>query len=207
MGGTATASHISTVRWLVEDDQGVTHDITILDMHYCPEAPFWLLCLQHLAQQSNEPSSILCLTMHQQVILLWWGFTKTIPLLNRSNVALFCSSAGYSAAMALMEDCSQPVCFESHVIPNDKSDDADENTLSITCDHLTNQEGTRKIDENAAPITDAPDKTNVINDDLASFDVELAAAAEEVEGKDIYEQLPTNKLLIWHYRLNHLPFS
>ena len=145
--------------------------------------------------------------MHQQVILSWRGFTKTIPLLDGSNVTLFRSSAGYSAAMALMEDCPQPVCFDSHVIPNDESDDADENTPSIIRDRPTNQEGTRKIDENAAHITDAPDKPNVINDDLTSFDVELAAAAEELEEKDIYEQSPTNKLLIWHYRLNHLPFS
>ena len=185
----------------------MTHDITIPDTRYCPEAPFRLLCPQHLAQQSNEPSSVLCLTTHQQVSLSWRGFTKTIPLLDGSNVALFRSSAGFSAAMALMEDRSQPVCFESHVRPNDKSDDADENTSSITRDHPTNQEGTRKIDENTAPITDAPDKPNVINDDLTSFDVELAAAAEELEEKDIYEQSPTNKLLIWHYRLNHLPFS
>ena len=202
MGGTATASHIGTVRWSVEDDQGVTHDLTIPDTRYCPEAPFRLLCpqhlaqqsnepssgvthdltipdtrycpkapfrllcLQHLAQQSNEPSSILCLTTHQQVILSWQGFTKTIPLLDGSNVALFRSSAGYSTAMALMEDYPQPVCFESHVIPNDEPDDTRENPDNITRDVDRTSEGTRKTDENIAPSTEIPRKTHLIDDDI-----------------------------------------
>ena len=166
MGGTATASHIGTVRWSVEDDQGVTHDLTIPDTRYCPEAPFRLLCPQHLAQQSNEPSSVLCLTTHQQVILSWQGFTKTIPLLDGSNVALFRSSAGYSTAMALMEDYPQPVCFESHVIPNDEPDDTRENPDNITRDVDRTSEGTRKTDENIAPSTEIPRKTHLIDDDI-----------------------------------------
>ena len=207
MGGTATASHIGTVRWSVEDDQGVTHDLTIPDTCYCPEAPFRLLCPQHLAQQSNEPSSVLCLTTHQQVILSWQGFTKTIPLLDGSNVALFRSSAGYKAVMALMEDYPQPVCFESHVIPNDEPDDTHENPENITHDVDRTSEGTRKIDENIAPSTEIPRKPNLIDDDMTSFDVNLAEAAQEMEERDVYSQTPTNQLLIWHYRLNHLPFS
>ena len=42
---------------------------------------------------------------------------------------------------------------------------------------------------------------------MTSFDVNLAEAAQEMEEKDVYSQAPTNQLLIWHYRLNHLPFS
>ena len=65
MGGTATASHISTARWSIEDDRGTMHDLIIPDTRYCPEAPFRLLCPQHVAQQSNEPSLVVCITTHQ----------------------------------------------------------------------------------------------------------------------------------------------
>ena len=128
-------------------------------------------------------------------------------LLDGSNVALFRSSAGYSAAMALMEDYPQPVCFESHVIPNDEPDDKHENPDNITRDVDQTSEGTRKIDENIAPSTEILRKTNLINNDMSSFDMNLAEAAQEMEEKDVYSQTPTNQLLIWHYWLNHLPFS
>ena len=66
---------------------------------------------------SHQPS-VVCTTTHQQVTLQLPSFTKTVPLLNGSNIALFRSSSGFNAALTAMKEFPQPVCFESHVIPN-----------------------------------------------------------------------------------------
>ena len=60
------------------------------------------------------------------------------------------------------------------------SDDAHENPENIARDVDQNTEGTRKNNENLAPLTEIPRKANLIDDDTSSFDVNLANVVQEL---------------------------
>ena len=206
MGGTSKATHIGTVRWPIEDDAGVTHHVYVRDTRYCPDAPFRLLCPQHLAQQSKNPSKTTCTTTYKSVTLTWPGFTKTIPLLEGSNVALFRSAAGYENAFSAISDSPQPVCFTSpHVIPNDVEESDKTNNVPTESEGESDK---RRQQQEKAPTTTAatPQPATIENDDLTDFSVDIATKAMESEEADIHSLSPSNQLLVWHYRLNHVPF-
>ncbi len=43
---------IGTIKWQLEDDQGMIHDHTILDTYYIPDGQVWLLSPQHWMQKT-----------------------------------------------------------------------------------------------------------------------------------------------------------
>lgn len=52
--GCTTATHIGTVYWKVEDNDGVQHNILLLNTYYSPNGKHRLLCPQHWAQVAND---------------------------------------------------------------------------------------------------------------------------------------------------------
>ena len=66
---------MGTLRFSIEDDDGVIHDIIILDLFYVPDATSHLLSPQHWAQKAkdNHPKrhSTWCGTYDDEIILKW----------------------------------------------------------------------------------------------------------------------------------------
>ena len=92
--GHAKATHRGTLKWHVEDDNGLVHVMVIKGAYLIPEAATQILSLQHLAQQADdhypkaEGTGALTTTKH---IMLFWSqrrFTKTVRLDPTTNIGL-----------------------------------------------------------------------------------------------------------------------
>ena len=73
MGGTSKATHNGPSKMTRES---LTMSMSETLTSYCPNAPFRLLCPQHLDQQSKNPSKTTCTTTYKSVTLTWPGFTS-----------------------------------------------------------------------------------------------------------------------------------
>ena len=84
--GHARATHRGTVKWYIEDDQGLVHVMIITGAYLIPEATTRILSPQHLAQQANDhyptAEGTGALTTSKSITLFWAQrcFTKTVPL-------------------------------------------------------------------------------------------------------------------------------
>lgn len=129
-GGTTTPiKHSGTVRWLIDDDNGVTRELLIPNTYHVPNAPSRLLSPQHWAQEANDNEPInngtWCATYADSIVLNWSqrSHSKTISLDDKAqNVATMWSSSGYDKYTAYDASVHQPICFDTNVI----SDDEDE---------------------------------------------------------------------------------
>ena len=52
--GHAEATHRGTIKWYIEDDQGLVHVMIIRGAYLIPDAPTRILSPQHLAQQADD---------------------------------------------------------------------------------------------------------------------------------------------------------
>lgn len=66
-------NQIGTLRWLIDDDSGVTREIIIPNSYYIPEAGVRLLSPQHWAQETDEVfnEGTVCFTYGNKIKLLW----------------------------------------------------------------------------------------------------------------------------------------
>jgi hypothetical protein len=97
--GTETCTvYKGTIKWRIEDDEGILHDILIPESYYVPNGKHRLLNPQHRAQRTSGDNTVgmSCLTLHDEVILRWNGgqSTKTVPV-DAQNVFTFDLAPGY----------------------------------------------------------------------------------------------------------------
>ena len=150
IGGTFEAEvYETTIRWDLEDDDGVTETHIIPRSFYIPNAPHHLFSPQHWAQhQRNTSNKARCITYDQSIVLEWENRakSKTIPLdIRGSNVGIMRTSPGFQAFSAFCQstgrtttdDDNKPITVFSHMI---------EDTDSIA------------FEPNAAPDTDFDDE-------------------------------------------------
>ena len=73
--GHARATHRGTIKWHIEDDQGLVHVMTIRGAYLIPEAPTRILSPQHLAQQADDhyprEEGTGALTTSKTITLFW----------------------------------------------------------------------------------------------------------------------------------------
>jgi GAG-pre-integrase domain len=129
VGGNILCTHIGTVNWTIEDDQGMQHAFIIPGTNYAPQAPHHLLSPQHWSQTANDhhptTNGTWCATYSDHIILHWsqCKFMRTIPLDRSTNTATLYSAAGLTAATAL---CNQLIHFSpaayAHLIPTEELD-------------------------------------------------------------------------------------
>ncbi len=93
INGNSEATLVGTVKWSIEDDAGVIHDIILPNTYYTAQARNRLLSPQHWAQQAEDnypaPNGTWC-AMYSNKIKLYWDqqrYMRTIYLSPRSNVA------------------------------------------------------------------------------------------------------------------------
>jgi len=82
-------THQGTIRWIVEDDNGVAHEILILGSLYGSTIGMRLFSPQHWAQQAKDhhpTAKVTVATTDYEAVTL---ITKTVPLLKSSNISIF----------------------------------------------------------------------------------------------------------------------
>ena len=126
VSGNVNATHIGTVVWQIEDDNGQVHSIHISNVMYIPTASSRLLSPQHWAQESNDLAGTGCDTNGKRVKLYWNNgqYVKTIPLNPGTNVGSMMTAPGvqmfHAYAAQYQFHPSELNCFPVHVIPDDE---------------------------------------------------------------------------------------
>ena len=125
--GHANATHKGTVKWHIEEDQGLVHVMVICGAYLIPDVPTWILSPQHLAQQVEDhypmEEGTGALMTSKNITLFWaqWHFTKTVPLDTKTNVGLTTTASGARSFCAFganikAPETMQPNIFMTHVI-------------------------------------------------------------------------------------------
>ena len=207
--GHANATHRGTIKWHLEDDQGLVHMMIIRGAYLIPDAPTHILSPQHLAQQADDhyprEEGTGALTTSKNITLFWaqQHFAKTIPLDTKTNVGLTTTASGarsFSAFCATTKapETKQNNIFTTRVIP-DEDDESFQPKDPIELSNSDTEEmadASRKFNN---PVTHGQPQTTRI--DLGPI-THMIPEDEEPTSMD-----PHNELLRWHYRLGHLSFE
>jgi hypothetical protein len=114
VGGNIPCTHIGTVKWVIEDDQGHNHSFNIPGTIFAPQAPHRLLSPQHWSQAANDnypnPNGTWCGTYANHIQLHWsqCQYTCTVPLDVSTNTATLYTAAGFICAKTLLTSLQQP---------------------------------------------------------------------------------------------------
>ena len=207
--GHAKASHRGTIKWHLEDNNGLVHVMVITSAYFIPEASTRILSPQHLAQQADDhyPSEegTGAITTSKNMTLFWsqQRFSKTVPLDPKTNVGLTTTASGTRSFHAFcatvnVQEIMHPNIFTTHVIP-DKDDDE-----SFQWKDQVKPPAQEEIDqEKSEPKTD-----NIMTAEPQTTLVDLGPITHVIPD----DQEPTSmhhhdELLHWHYRLGHLSFE
>ena len=212
--GHANATHRGTIKWHIEDDQGLVHVMIIRGAYLIPDAPTRILSPQHLAQQADDhyprEEGTGAVTTSKNITLFWTQrrYIKTVPLDTKTNVGLTTTAAGarsFRAFCATIKDQEtlQPNIFTTHVIPDD--DGESEANASF-----------QPVD----PIEPSDSVTGVMADASGKDDEIMTPGQPQTKMVDIglithvipEDQEPTSldphdEFLCWHYHLGHLSFE
>jgi hypothetical protein len=137
VGGLVKTTHKGTIKWRIEDDNGVVDTVLLPNSYLVPSMPCCLLSPQHWAQVAKDhqpkPEGTGCITNSKEVQLFWKqrSHTKTIALNPATNVATLSTAPGYKhfSGFSAQIDPLNPegeqnvTCFQTHVIPAGESDD------------------------------------------------------------------------------------
>jgi hypothetical protein len=200
-----------TIRWYIEDDDGVTHAITLPNSIYYPKAKSRLLSPQHWAQEAkdNQPqrNGTWCATYCDKIVLFWnqQKCQRTIPLdVHGENVATIRTAPGYKRFMAFCAEVesndgpTKGLCYEAGIVSNDKHEtDTMEN-------HMESNTDDDNDNESAASQQDTPLQT-LFNLDLGN--AETIFGPPVMIEPDEEEKIPQGviqEFLKWHHKLGHL---
>ena len=207
LGGTLADIYSGTIKWSIEDDDGVPHDLVIPNGLYVKDSPSKLLSPQHWAQTAQDfkplPRGTWCSTYHDCIQLHWAQrqHTKTVRLTKGSgNIATMYTAPSYKAFSTFCNMCEVEqdeddpiISMVTHLIPDDENEDC----------------------EGQAPQPEAPDAlqqgvdwsqppNTPVSFDLDATDrTDLPVIIEEEEDTAVHEN-PAAEFLRWHHKLNHM---
>ena len=98
--GHAKAMHRGTLKWHIEDDNGLVHVMVIKGAYLIPDAATSILSPQHLAQQADDhypkEEGTGALRTSKNITLFWSQrrFAKTVPLDPSTNMGLTMTASG-----------------------------------------------------------------------------------------------------------------
>jgi len=131
-----------TIKWKIEDDDGVVHTIKLKNSLYVPNFTNCLLCTQHWSQVTNDhfpQREGTWQASYSDTIVMYWDqrrYKRTVKWNARTNTGFFRSAAGavdyrvYAAAVDTDNevDVHEHVCYQSHFNNTHLiSDDEDDN--------------------------------------------------------------------------------
>ena len=220
IGGDVQATLVGTVKWRVEDDDGVTHTWLIPDTYYNATSPYRLLSPQHRSQVVNDnvprTRGTWCATYEDSVELFWdqRKFKRTIKLSTDSNIALMRSAPGYDKFGAFCHEIGKieesPLHEEvfygmpsATVISEDEQDsncsDSDDDThyYDTTGDSID-------IDD---PGRESERRHPDIPDEAFTPTLRTGVPTKIPEDEELQHESPQAEMLSWHYRLGHVSFA
>lgn len=207
-----TDVYTTTIKWDLEDDDGVTETHIIPNSYYIPTAPNRLFSPQHWAQHQKKTSMYdkraRCATYNDAIVLEWDGRRKkkTIPLdIRGSNVGIMRTSPGFQAYSAFCQEVGRsptqedtdPVTFQMNWCETPVQDEQDEPVIELT--DLDDEHSERYF-----PLKDKPLKTGF---DLNGPEVSGTAPDQEDPSTKQPDSGPSAELLQTHYRYGHAPMS
>ena len=80
-----------TLKFRIDDDDGITHSITVPNSVHIPDLPMVLVSPQHWVQQTSDETK--STSSVKSTILNFQGKMKTIPYSMQSNTPSFCSTS------------------------------------------------------------------------------------------------------------------
>ena len=207
LGGTLTDVYSGTIKWSIEDDDGVPHDLVIPNGLYVKESPSKLLSPQHWAQAAQDfkplPRGTWCSTYHDCIQLHWAQrkHTKTVKLSKGSgNIATMYTAPSYKAFATFCNMCEveqdedDPIIYmETHLIPDDENEDFEEQVHQPEAPDAPQQ----GVDWSQPP------NTPVSFDLDAKNHPDLPAIIEDEEDT-AFQEKPAAEFLRWHHKLNHM---
>ena len=202
IGGTVSGIMMGTVKWRIEDDNGMTHEIIIPESFYVPNAPSRLLSPQHWAQQAkdNHPKryGTWCATYDDTIILEWHQrqYKRTIKLDKKgTNTAWIYTAPGFNRHHAFCteididDDEYEPdLAYDANTITDDEGDqlESEGDNESTTSDSPMDRQDPLFTDFNMDGPKDAPSPTVIIDEE------------------DTMTQDASATFLRWHHRLGHI---
>ena len=208
LGGSLSDIKRGTIKWTIQDDNGLKHDLLLPNSLFVRESPSKLLSPQHWAQVSQDNSPIprgtWCATYGDKVVLHWGQrkFKKTIKLdKSTGNVATIYTAPGYDKFEAYCTECGMgeevsPLCgFDVNLVSDSEGDEYDDDGESRS----------DSDDENimVQDRTECPKMTF----DLDPVTVEQVPQIVEYDEDIEVTQSPMTELLRWHQALGHVSMT
>ena len=133
--GHANATHRGTLKWHIEDDQGLVHVMIIHGAYLILDMATRILSPQHLAQQVGDQYPMEegtgALTTSKNISLFWAQrrFAKTVHLDRKTNVGLTTTASGARSFHAFcatinVPETRQTNIFTTHVIPDEDEEES-----------------------------------------------------------------------------------
>ena len=184
-GATSFSYGIGTIKWPIEDDEGLQHDVIIKDALYVPKAKQRLFRPQQWSQQQNDTYPIkrgTYVVQDKDVIELHWSqnkYTKTIPWDRNTNTVFMRTSPQYNKAIE----------FNKQFMANNKQSGIEH---AYTCKSINIQ---------------TLDEVRELNLLFETNKLQSTDKLQQEETMMIQSTTMQGKLLSWHYRLGHLSFN
>ena len=201
-----------TIKWDIEDDEGVSHTHIIPNSYYVPQGHVQLLSPQHWAQSrtgKDKRGGAGTMSMAVSCKLFWNNdkLCKTIPIdVHGNNVATFHLGTGYNAFHAycastnIDEHDSNPLLqmeVESTII----SDDDVSSELHVT-------PSTEEDKQNEWPNNDDPDKPHLFQlDGPKTPDTPGTSPTIILDEEERQDETAIAELLWHHHNMRHLSFT
>ena len=189
-----------TIRWTIEDDNGVRHDIKLPNAIYAKDSPSRILSPQHWAQEAKDnkpnPRGTWCATCDDCIVLHWnqEQYVRTVQLDKKgTNVATIRTSPGYrkyTAFQAEAGDDQQLCCYDANVISDNEEEER-------SGDSPREQGGRDEWTLRKDPLT-----TDFMPSDDSQVEPSPVHIVEDEE--DINYKDASAEFLKWHHRLGHI---
>lgn len=209
----ANITYVGTGQYSVLDNTGKRHDLSIPVLYYCSTMPFRILSPQHLGQLwEKQRIGRLFETTNATATKLIWSYQnnndkvyqKTILHHINSKVPLMKSAPG----------------FRNYITKTTRNSEwYRDDTVLVTMTTQKGEVGNQVVENDVtqqqllfsddAQVTQAPDGDTTL-ETIRNQPIEVEFHDELMpknDNKELVDMDPKLEMLLWHYRLGHMPFS
>ena len=211
VGTTMSGLSTGTIRWTIDDDDGMPHTFTLPGSIYAPKVGKRLLSPQHMAQvlKDNKPKArgTWCGTYEDAIVLHWnqSKFKRTCPLeQGGQNIGRISTAAGYDSVRAFCAGCTPEddiKAYSAPVVIEDESDNEDEAAKSDqSIGNIDQGQGQPSQDyEGGGEVT-----TQEVRNRPVQVEFNNDKAVTIVDDQEDQVVPIKAEFLKWHHRLGHL---
>ena len=231
--GHTRAEWKGTVRWTIQDDNGVPFQFEIHDVLLVTNLPFRIFSPQHWAQCVRHKYGYCKGEIdHEQAVLHWneGANQRHIKLTENSNIALLYTAPSYHNYVAFLSEIDQDPTLEfENFVCFPATSDTEQQAQYVTDDEEEDDPHETGHNHDTAPATNQSTQVETIDPDEAQEDEALESEGgthtdearqqpipidfgdyAKQDGPTYPEKALTDEqaeLMRWHYRLSHAPFS